>query len=654
MKKQNGKNNSSPYQVQSLFTLLTVLIVMIGQIILYTTPVNSEVVLPASIWLCVIGVFLFIVSSIIRPPRWLQDRFARLSVPHELPWILMAAVFTLLATLSAYLFEKAGRVNYLSVLALWLSAGICYATAFLKDALPKFDWKEWLKTYKNELIVVGVVTLVGAIVRFVDLGGIPRIINGDEGRMALAAKSTVRGPLSNPFALWENFGAVYLQWLNFLFKLFGENITILRLPTTFGGIFAIPTVYLLARYLAGKRVALITSILAVFSHTLINFSRSAAVGYIQDTFLIPLELYLLFSGLDKRSSWRTAVAGVLIAVHFSIYLTAQLVTGLVIAFLLIAFLFFRKWIMPAWRQVLIFWGGFAIQIIPEAFYIVRHKAEFLARISLDGTFQSGWLAQTMAATGQSAVQILAGRVVHAFLALIYYPSVDFYGSPAPMLTLIAATLFLIGAGISIWQTGYPRYLLLNGYLWGFTLAVGIFAIPPSADTYRMLPVLPAALILAAIALDHILELIGWGWQKSRLGYSVLTSIILISLMLTNLWTYYGEFAGQCLYGDNLAGRFASYLGSYAASVPPEETIYLLSDDIYFYGSHASADFLDHGRTILNYRDPVDSLQPLTGDVIIANPDRFEELKVWVTTHPGGKLQFRYDCSNLILIAYQYP
>ena len=145
--------------------------------------------------------------------------------------------------------------------------------------------------------------------------------------------------------------------------------------------------------------------------------------------------------------------------------------------MLVAFLFFRSWFRAAGRRILAFWGGFAILLIPEAAYILQQPNEFFARLGANGTFQTGWLSQTMASTGQSAIQILAGRVAHAFLSLIYYPALDFYGSPTPPLTLISATLFLIGLGVSLWRTRSLNFFILNGYFWGFTLAVGIFAIP---------------------------------------------------------------------------------------------------------------------------------------------------------------------------------
>jgi hypothetical protein len=83
----------------------------------------------------------------------------------------------------------------------------------------------------------------------------------------------------------------------------------------------------------------------------------------------------------------------------------------------------------------------------------------------------------------------------------------------PLLTLITAALFLIGLGITLWRFRSPEYLLLNCYFWGFTLAWA-YSPPPTADSTDAGRHSPAV-IMAAIALDQILEAVGVGWSNSR-------------------------------------------------------------------------------------------------------------------------------------------
>ncbi|MCI0555422.1 MAG: hypothetical protein L0287_31135, partial [Anaerolineae bacterium] len=218
----------------------------------------------------------------------------------------------------------------------------------------------------------------------------------------------------------------------------------------------------------------------------------------------------------------------------------------------------------------------------------------------------------------------------------------------------SSVLFLIGLGIALIRVRQPAYLLLNGYFWGATFSIGVFAIPPSADSYRMLMALPAAFVMCAIGLEQVLELFGMGWENTKTAYSFSVSVVLLSLLILNLWTYFGDFAGQCRFGGNLAGRFASYLGSYVRTIESESTVYLLSDAQFFYGSHASTDYLSGLRPIVNHFEPVGTLTPITGETIIANPDRIKELEDWARLNPGGEVRYQYDCKRTILLGYQIP
>lgn len=654
MGESNENNPDGARRVRALAAFVAVLLVLTGQFLSYSSPVDNSVVFPAYTWISVMGVVLFVGSLVLRPAPGIQALSNRLPHSRSLGWICGAAVTSLFASFALAVFENSAPANYIPITSLWLLSAFCYLAAFSGGIFLRGSVKEWLLRHWTEILAVALVTIVGGIIRFQLLGSIPRVMDGDEGRMGIAAQITNSGYASNPFGRWENFGVFYLQIINVIIRIAGPTALAIRLLPAMSGTLAIPALYLLGRQIVGHRIALIAALLLAFSHTHINFSRIGSVAYIHDTTLIPLELYFLFSGLQKRSSWRTALAGIILAVHFSLYLAAQIMLALILVYMLVAFFLLRSWFRPAMRQAAVFWGGFFIAVLPQAFFDWGHPDQFFARLSQDGTFQSGWLAQTMVNTGQSAFQVLGGRVIHAFLSLIYYPTIDFYGSPVPMLTLISAAMFLLGLGISLRRTRARGYLLLNGYFWSLTLAVGIFAIPPSADSYRMLMVLPAALLMAAIGLDQVLELFGIGWDRFRTAYGLTTASVLLTIFAFNMWTYWGDFAGQCRYGVDQVGRFASFLGSYVNTLPADSTVYLLSNEYYFHGSHASVDYLDQNRPIINFPDPVDELDLSSGASLIAPPSRIPELESWIKLHPGGETFYQDDCRSKILLSYRAP
>jgi len=649
--KQN--NGLAIHRARICFASLAVIMVIVGQTHIYTTNNIQDTGMPPYMWLSLAGIVIFVLNLTLPVPLFLQKLFANLPIGHQSGWIMASAALSVLATTSMVRFEKRDSLSYLPVISLWLGSAICYVIAFSWFDPQDLNWKKWLQDHRGELVAVGLVALLAAILRFYKLGSIPRVINGDEGWVGLMAQATGHAPLSNPFAIWNNISALYLQSVNLVFLFFGTTAFSLRFLTAIGGILSIPVTYVFAKQVAGKRVALIAAALLAFSHFHINFSRTSGSDYIFTTLFIPLILYLLLNAFDKQSLSKAALAGVLLAIFFCTNLMAQVFIGLLLVTSL-ATILFRSWREPARRALPAFWGGFLILIIPEVLYILQHPDDFTSRISASSTFQTGWITQAVASTNQAPVIIIVQRVVHAFLSLIYYPSFDYYGSPVPPLTLISATLFLIGLGVCLFHLRKLNYLVLNIFFWGFTFALGLFGIPPSADTYRMLTIFSIVMLMAAIGLDAIVNVIGFTWENNRSAYVSVTLLVLLSLMATNLWTYFGEFAGRCLYADNTAGRFASYMGSYAATVRPEDSIFLLSNDIYRYGTHPSTDFLSGKRPITNVPGPADTLTLKSGESIIASPDRIEELETWATAHPGGKLQYTYDCSKVILVSYQIP
>lgn len=638
-----------------LVAFVGVYIILVSQFLVFSKPVE-ETLTPPYTGLALIGIGIVALGQLMPARPFLRRLSDSTALGDRAFWILAGASFSALAMMAMYFFTTYARVNYIPVVTVWLLGMGCYIYAF-KPGQDFFDLSGFLDAVRKrrvEIVLVALLMVGAAAARFHRLGEIPRVLDGDEGAVGLMAQATVEGRLSNPFAMWDNFGALYLQLINVSMNLFGVTPFALRLLPAVGGTLAIPCVYLLAREIGGRRIGMLAAFLIAFSHSHIHFSRIASVAYIQGTWLAPLELYFLLSGIRKRQSWRAALGGVILAAHFSVYLTSQVIAGMLLVFTLLLLFLYRSWFKLRLAQAAAFWGGFFIALFPAGLYFIMQPGEFTNRLDKEGMFQSGWLQATMESTGQGAAEILFGRVVHSFLSLIYYPAFDFYGSPAPVLSMISTVMFLAGLGLAFWRARNPSYLLLNGYFWAATIAVGMFALPPSADSYRMLMALPAAMIMAAIGLDEILQMFGVSWNANRFAYGAGVSIVLLSLLAFNLQTYYLDFAGRCRFAADVAGRFASYLGTQIQETHTDQKIYLLSDAIFIYGTHPSTPFLSHSRPAVNFPDPLENLTVISGEVIIAPPSRMEELELWARDHPGGDLRYTYDCKDPILLMYTVP
>jgi len=649
---QSSERNQQIRKVRQWFGGVCFFLIAGSQIVLFTTPINDKVIVPRGLLFGVLGAVLLLLSQVLPVPK-LMLRVKLFTRPPAWMRIIAAVIFALLTTYATVRFQRFGRVNYMPVLSLWAISALFYLSAFRLPDIPKARILAWFKANRFEWIALLGITLLAAALRLYRLGSIPRVINGDEGMIGMVAQSTVSGNLSNPFALYQNMGGLYLQALNLSITLFHPNAFSIRLPSAIGGILSVLISYVLGRKIFGKRVGLLAAALIAMSHTHLNFSRTLT-GYIQETWLIPLEVLLLLNGLENRRSWQTALSGMLLAVHFSYYLTAPPMVAIMLGYMILCLIFHRQWFRSVLPQVAAYWGGLAILVLPSLYRYLETPAELLARLTLEGTFQSGWLAATAADTGQSGAQILLGRITHAFLSLIYYPSLDFYGSTVPMLSMTTSVLFFIGLVFALIKIRHRPTMFLLTVLFGFIAFIGIFAIPPAADSYRVVVILPFAMILAALGIDTLFHLLDLSWPKYRVRYLSVSGILLVLLFLTNMQIYFGDFAGRCQFGGDQVSRFASYLGSYVGTFDRSTNVNLLSDDLFFYGSHPSVDFLSESHPITNIYEAVDGQTFPSGDLIIAPPSRIAELKTWMDAHPGGTAQYLYDCKITILLGYQLP
>lgn len=569
--------------------------------------------------------------------------------------LLIAVLFGLWASIiSAGLDIQADAFREKLSLGLWFGSIIILALAYIN-----IDAESILRNaekHKKEIFFVFALTLFTALLRFTYLGKIPRLINGDEGWTGMAAlkQFPAAGTIyNNPFSAFEGFGRLHLNIISIFITVFGRNPFALRLFPAIGGTLAIPATYLFARYLLGKRTALVAAFLLAVSHAHIHFSRTAAVAYIHSTWLIPLELYFLITGLIKNQRQRFIIAGILLGFHFHFYFTAQIVLAFLAGFFLVGYFLYRQRIRKNFANLIIFLLTTFITAMPLLFWILNNPDEAGARFAKEGTLQSGWLVGQIA-LGKPFISIIGGRFVHAFLAIFALPFQEFYWVPKPLLLPITASLFLIGLIFSLKNIKNINFLLINFWFWSGVAAISFFAIPASADSYRLLMVLSVLVIFAALGWERLILLIeGRNNLNRRPSVTVVSLLIFFLAAVFNLKTYFLDFASGCFYMDgDLNGRGSAQIGEFLKSQYPFTQAYLLGEEHYQQGIHPSLDFLSGPVPIINMLEsfhPVDESGSL---IFIFTPDRQAELPLVKSFYPQGQVFRQNDCDRLSFIAYR--
>lgn len=602
------------------------------------------------------------------PELWLKI-FERLRPASQVFLIVTASACSIAAAWMGINLEQ----HYTTLVAdiailLWAAGGLII---FLMHC--HISWStlhQWWHNYRRELIAVSLITLLAAILRFYHLDMVPNILDGDEGWTGMVALK--KFPLSpfiyaNPFSFAEGFGQRYLDVFAASIDFFGQNKFGLRFVPALGGTLAVPAIYLLTRHLLGARHATTAALLLAVSHTHIHFSRTAAMGYQQGTWLAPLELYCFLRGLEGRNRAWLVMGGLLLGLHFNVYFSAQVLIPMTVVFLVMA-AFIRpprniddekikkRSPLPLrenLRNLPWFFGSILILALPALTWAFHHPDDFNARWAKEGSVQSGWLMSEMANTGHPAWLILWNRLVHTFQSIFILPFQDFYWAPAAVLDLITALLFVVGAFLALRRTRDPKILLLNGWFWSGMVAVSLLAIPPTADSYRLFMVVPAMCVLAALGWAHITSLAERLAKVELRTLGVWTAVMVLLVAGANLKTYYIDFGRSCLYGGPApSSRMASLLGDYLRVQPAFDQVYLLGDNTFAAGIFPTTDYLSGSIPIINILEPFAPPDTHGSTLFVIVPSRVPERELIRQFAPDGTSTRVTDCGKLMFLVYR--
>jgi hypothetical protein len=398
---------------------------------------------------------------------------------------------------------RSSNQYYWDIFILWAASWICFAVTLHHPVT--IHLRDWIHTHKTDLLNILLLTAIGAAIRFYALGHLPNTIDGDEGRFGTIILDILQGRLKNMFITTFGNSTMYFFFLAGMMKLFGVNITTLRIGSALGGTLTIPFLYLLAKLMANRRVAWISTIILLVSSFHVHFSRIMSVTGVQDALFATMSIYWLYSGLIKHSRNRMILGGISLGIALYVYMGARLIILLLPIYILFLFFFNRKLVTDNLRNILIFFSVMAIVTLPMIYWAVRYPDLFNARANQVGILQSGWLAQESLNTGLSQFQVFGTLFKQAFLTTIFYPSFGFHNSRWPMLDMFSSIFFVAGLLYSLLHTRKASYLLLNGWFWSGILVGGAMVILPSYNSYRILIVFPVMCLFAGIGMDRLIQ-----------------------------------------------------------------------------------------------------------------------------------------------------
>lgn len=247
--------------------------------------------------------------------------------------VSLVAISVCLVALSIYLADArhAYQLAFLSwvfalaILPLGVARSLPRRIALKIDQLDSAD-------ALDALALVGVLLLAVAL-RWPEVALIPPNVHGDEGAVGIEARRILYGETTNFFSVgWYGIPQLSFAFRAAFMALFGDSLYGLRMASVVQGTVTVLLLFLIARQMYGKRVALIASFLMAVSQWHIHFSR-IGIDYMQALLAELLLFYFLLRATGRRDRVAYLLAGYSFGFCFDMYFAARLAPVLALIFL---------------------------------------------------------------------------------------------------------------------------------------------------------------------------------------------------------------------------------------------------------------------------------------------------------------------------------
>lgn len=165
---------------------------------------------------------------------------------------------------------------------------------------------------KKEALILGIILLLAAGMRFWQLGEIPATINGDESGSLVHSWQIMLGQIT-PFTLTHDFSVPALIFIPKVLMInilgFENSLVAVRLTTSLFSIFGLIVFYLILRKDTSFYSAILATLLFSSSYWFLNFSRISWIA-VDSVFFGLLFYYLLDKALIERHPVYALLAGV--------------------------------------------------------------------------------------------------------------------------------------------------------------------------------------------------------------------------------------------------------------------------------------------------------------------------------------------------------
>jgi hypothetical protein len=464
-------------------------------------------------------------------------------------WVLLCGTAAVAAVTLVTALSSRDRLPVL-VLLLWILSIILGAVA-LRSRTASAPARTCAPWSRLEVIGFGGILLLAVVARVLWIDTLPRAYFGDEPRVGMFLRDAYKGAIPNFFTMgWNGWAVIGLSLQGMLAPLLGLRVGTLRLASALFGSLAVGATYLLARELFTRRTAVFAALLLAVCRTAIDFSR-LGVCHAQVMFFEAAAFSCWWRGVNTGRAACYWWAGVGLGLCLLTYNAGDLAPILWLGWLGLSVVLVPRSLRLHWRGAVITAAGFVVVAYPWLNYVTDHFTfgptwQHWTIIARNREVMSQALDAWHANGAGAAATVLWRQVWLTWLGFGVlpggaYPELGFRGGG--MLDQVSAPLFVLGLGL-----GVSRLLRHRGgfvvYWWLLTTLVGgVLTVSPPAFV-RLVGILPAIAILAALPLDALLHLGEVLPARTRIAVvsgPLLAGALLMGAAWDNWRTYFVQF-----------------------------------------------------------------------------------------------------------------
>ncbi len=454
------------------------------------------------------------------------------SHPTPWSWRLSLVVLALIAGTNTFALSSGNRYRPAGVV-LWLISILCWWLAWA-DTRWFMALKIQLTARRLALLVVIVaVLLLGAVFRFANLTSNPAEMGSDHVEKLLDVHDILAG--SPSIFLERNTGREPWQfyWTVMLVRLTGiaPDFMALKLGTALIGWLMLPAVFLLAREVAGVRVALLATLLAAITSWAVIPARFG-LRYPLAPCAVAWTMFFLVRGLRRNERTAMLAAGVWIGIGLQGYTAYRLLPAIVLLLVLLWIIRYtvqRRYALAAQTAA---HGGLALVMavlvmLPLLRYAYERPDWFLHRMNTRLT------GRERAIEGEIG-SILLNNLREVLLFFNYtsdrVPVVNILSSPA--LDLILGALLVVGIAATLTLTvhtrnPWPLVMVGTGMLMLLPSALSLAFPLENPSTVRTGGAIPLLMIVCAMPPGLLLEATSRVQPRMVRGAVLLTVVALV-------------------------------------------------------------------------------------------------------------------------------